>query len=79
MKEQLWSEVPKKVQKQMLKEQVKQGNKKDPFTFKKNLIASRIQGGFDWWATAEGDLAWEQAMFDRNYELLYKQNPKLKP
>ena len=79
MREQLWSEVPEKVRKRMLEEQVLQGNKKDEIVFKNELATGKDLGGFDWWNTLEGDEAWEQAIFDRNYNLLYKLNKSLKP
>lgn len=45
---------PREIVEQMLKYQVKQGNKKDISVFEENNCTDRGHGGFTWGRTSEG-------------------------
>lgn len=54
--------LPLKIQERMLQCQVNQGNKKDRNVFRTEIESSRSGGGFDWYETEEGSIAWESVI-----------------
>lgn len=52
------ADYPKHVVQAMVDEQVRQGNKADPFVFAMNLWADKNRGGFDWNISALGVYGW---------------------
>ena len=54
--------LPKIVQKQMLEEQVKQGNTENPEVFDKKLTSCRKELGFDWKMSAQRYYYWKNLL-----------------
>lgn len=67
---------PIEVVKEMLKKQVKQGNKEDIKVFQNFAGASNTRGGFNWCDTAEGYNFWREVILDKRFDVFFKQFPK---
>lgn len=74
-----FNELPVKIQRRMLECQVEQGNPADSGVFMKQIDAIKENGGFDWFDTLEGHIAWSYAITNDYYRFLYRANPDLIP
>jgi len=53
-----WEDLDYDIQSSMLANQESQGNKRDSSVFKRNILASQVEGGFDWGRTQQGQDYW---------------------
>lgn len=69
-------DFPVEVVEKMLEEQIKQGNAPSLEVFFDNLIADKLQGGFTWNETEDGDEFWEAVIQNDNFDLFFEKYPK---
>lgn len=67
---------PIEIVEQMVKEQVKQGNKDDVGIFAVDPCAPYGQGGFTWSMTEAGHLFWSRVLRDKDFNLFFSKYPK---
>lgn len=70
-----FKDLPKEIQKAMLDEQVRQGNKRDRKVFEKDVNADFIDGGFDWIQSKDGNNFWWKILLDKNTKHYYEKYP----
>lgn len=70
--------LPIEVIKQMLIEQVAQGNKEDVTVFERDRCAKKNEGGFDWYNTKLKE-GWINVITHNHFTDFYKMYPKEKP
>lgn len=69
-------DFPKEVIEKMLERQVEQGNKRDVTVFEKSEWEIKLDGGFDWDKTIEGDEFWREVIDEKNFALFFEKYPK---
>ena len=57
-----YDKLPSEIQKMMLLEQEKQGNKRNPNIFRKSISIGAAHGGFDWIETDDGYSFWAEVL-----------------
>lgn len=63
--------VPIEIAQHMVDEQIKQGNKPDVQKFQYYITSNKIEGGFDWNKTEEGEEFWSKILFEQQYDIFY--------
>ena len=69
-------DFPIEVVQKMVERQVEQGNKPDVTIFQKDCRATKLDGGFTWEPTIEGDGFWYRVIALNVFELFFKRYPK---
>lgn len=72
-------DFPIEVVQKMVERQVEQGNKPDVTIFQKDCRATKLDGGFTWEPTIEGDGFWYRVIALEVFELFFKRYPKGSP
>lgn len=67
--------LPKEIQKAMLDEQVRQGNKRDRKVFEKDICATDFNGGFDWMESKEKKDFWWDIIIVENIKAFFDKYP----
>lgn len=67
---------PLEVVEKMIEEQIKQGNPPSLEVFFDSLIADKLQGGFNWCETEDGEDFWEEVIRNDNFDLFFEKYPK---
>lgn len=67
---------PKEVVKQMLKEQVAQGNKKDISVFEASKMVAKSSNGFTWDNTKDGHDFWREVIKQERFDVFFEKYPK---
>ena len=60
-----WEDFSVEIQEEFLKEQVRQGNPKDPMVFKINICADRDSEGFAWSTSPQGSDYWNNLVYPK--------------
>lgn len=68
---------PVEVVEKMLEYQHAQGNKRDVSVFEKESSAGRMEGGFSWVETIEGDDFWFYVINDKKFDVFFKRYPRV--
>lgn len=71
-----WKDLPVEIQERMLKEQVKQGNKRDASVFDREIQSLRYEGGFDWGNEAGGAIFWRNIIINKKLSVFFRKYPK---
>lgn len=69
-------DFPIEVVQKMVERQVEQGNKPDVTIFQKKCRATKLDGGFTWESTIEGDGFWYRVIALRVFDLFFVRYPK---
>lgn len=69
-------DFPIEVVQKMVERQVEQGNKPDVTIFQKECRATKLDGGFTWEPTIEGDGFWYRVIALRVFDLFFGRYPK---
>lgn len=69
-------DFPIEVVQKMVERQVEQGNKPDVTIFQKECRATKLDGGFTWESTIEGDGFWYRVIALRVFDLFFVRYPK---
>lgn len=69
-------DFPIEVVQKMVERQVEQGNKPDVTIFQKDCRATKLEGGFTWEPTIEGDGFWYRVIALRVFDLFFGRYPK---
>ena len=72
-----WNKLPVEIQKRMLDEQERQGNKRDPKPFRIEVCEDKLNGGMNWCETNEGDNFWISVL-TKDFNHFYTEYPKEK-
>jgi len=72
-----WNELPVEIQKRMLDEQERQGNKRDPRPFRIKVREDKLNGGMNWYETNEGNNFWIRVL-TKDFNYFYTEYPKEK-
>jgi hypothetical protein len=70
-----WDDLPVEVRSKMLNNQLAQGNLVNPEVFRKDLIAHKGTGGFNWGETENPNM-WGKILVDGKINEFYKKYPK---
>lgn len=70
-------DFPIEVVQKMVERQVEQGNKPDVTIFQEECRATRLDGGFTWGSTIEGDGFWYVVIAQKRFDLFFKRYPKV--
>jgi len=72
-----WNKLPVEIQKRMLDEQERQGNKRDPRPFRIQVSEDKFNGGMNWDETNEGANFWVRVLTE-DFNDFYTEYPKEK-
>lgn len=71
-----FKDLPEEIQKRMLDEQVRQGNKRDAKVFEEDTSAGSLEGGFLWETSVDGFAFWNKIISYGNFADFYEKYPK---
>lgn len=71
-----YDKLPLEIQERMLLEQEKQGNGRNPDTFRKNIRSGVSDEGFTWEETEDGFDFWEDILVERYFDVFFEKYPK---
>ena len=69
-------DFPIEVVQKMVERQVEQGNEPDVTIFQKDCRATRLERGFTWQSTIEGDAFWYITIAQNRFDEFFKRYPK---